>query len=121
MKISVLCESPLLQKTFKNFLGTNLYKEDESDILIADYKIETKKEFILVSNTKEADLKKPFTKEELFDILNLKFEKLKKFKQNNKAQNSLKNDKEKIMEQRLRNLTNQYIKKVLQIVKESNG
>lgn len=69
MKIKIQCKSLLLEKALKMFLkkyivaGANNY-----DILISDYEINSTKLF-LIQNTIKSNIKKPFTKRDLFSKL----------------------------------------------------
>ncbi|MBU0633159.1 hypothetical protein KKA17_11000 [bacterium] len=69
MKVAVKCESPLLQKSLELFLSKYLSPLKSSDIVISDQKLDIDKKTIYISDSKDADLIKPFSKSQLILVL----------------------------------------------------
>lgn len=69
MKVAVKCESPLLQKSLELFLSKYLSPLKSSDIVISDQKLDIDKKTIYISDNKDADLVKPFSKSQLILVL----------------------------------------------------
>jgi hypothetical protein len=69
MKVMIKCLSPLLQKTLEIYLQKYIYDIELADVLITDTKVLSEKVVFLVGTEEDADLKIPFTKEELYDAL----------------------------------------------------
>lgn len=65
MKIAVLCDSPLLEKTLKNFLGNNVTPLGSCDFVVSDKKRELHKPVFIIGNDEDADLHKPFSRSSL--------------------------------------------------------
>lgn len=67
MKIKIQCKSLLLEKALKMFLKDYVVNNNYN-ILISDYKINSAKLF-LINKTKSSNLQKPFSREDLFSKL----------------------------------------------------
>jgi len=66
MKIAVLCDSLLLKKSLETYLKGHIVVKEYADLIICDRKITSDKPIFLVSHSKNAELRVPFTKAELF-------------------------------------------------------
>ncbi|MDD3343038.1 MAG: hypothetical protein PHR87_05620 [Sulfurospirillaceae bacterium] len=64
MKIALVCQSLLLSRALKSFLGDNVVPYKKSDFVISDKKIELDKPIFFVSSI-EGDLLIPFSKSSL--------------------------------------------------------
>lgn len=69
MKVAVKCESPLLQRSLEMFLDKNLSPMKSCDIVVSDQKLDVDQKTVYISNESDADLTKPFSKSQLFLIL----------------------------------------------------
>ena len=73
MKIAVECKSPLLQKSLELFLSKYLTSFKQCDIVVRDEKCLNDERCFFVSNDKNADLIKPFSKSQLILALENKY------------------------------------------------
>ena len=73
MKIAVECKSPLLQKSLELFLSKYLTSLKQCDIVVRDEKCLNDERCFFVSNDKNADLIKPFSKSQLILALENKY------------------------------------------------
>lgn len=62
MKIALICDSPLLEKSMKNFLGEYIAPLGSCDFVVSDKKRELHKPIFYISNDDDAHLKKPFSR-----------------------------------------------------------
>ena len=69
MKVKPKCTSPLLQQTLLLYLDPYLFEEELCDIIITDRKIKSKKVVFRIGFDDKADLKEPFTHQELLQTL----------------------------------------------------
>lgn len=70
MKVAVACESPLLQRSLELFLEGRLSSQRHCDIVIRDYEIHNDEHLsLIIGNTHNVDLQKPFSKAQLFHAL----------------------------------------------------
>ncbi len=65
VKIAVICESELLQKSLEVYLKDMLAPLEECDFVLSDYQACDLKPVCLVGNAQSAHIKNPFTKESL--------------------------------------------------------
>ncbi|SQB98993.1 hypothetical protein [Helicobacter fennelliae] len=61
MKIAIVCESELLQKSLEIYLKEYLSSLSDCDFVISDYNASDLKPLCLVGNGQNAHIKKPFT------------------------------------------------------------
>jgi hypothetical protein len=66
MKIALLCDSLLLKRSLEIYLEGHIVAQEYAELIICDKLLQIKKPTLLVSHTKKADLRVPFTKAELF-------------------------------------------------------
>jgi hypothetical protein len=69
MRVAVKCESPLLQRSLEMFLDKNLSPMKSCDIVVSDQKLDLDQKIVYISNESDADLTKPFSKSQLFLVL----------------------------------------------------
>lgn len=62
MKIAIICDSPLLEKSMKNFLREYVAPLGSCDFVISDKKRELHKPIFYISNNDDGHLKKPFSR-----------------------------------------------------------
>jgi len=65
LKVAVICDSPLLEKSIKNFLKEYITPLGICDFVISDKKRELHKPIFYIGNHENSDLKKPFSKSTL--------------------------------------------------------
>lgn len=66
MKIALLCDSLLLKRSLEIYLQGHIVSQEYAELIICDRLRQMDKPTLLVSHTKKADLRVPFTKAELF-------------------------------------------------------
>ncbi len=66
MKLALICDSMLLQKSLETYLRGHIVPQEYAELIICDKLLQSNKPMLLVSHTKKADLRVPFTKAELF-------------------------------------------------------
>jgi hypothetical protein len=121
MKIAVTCKSPLLQKSLELFLDKYLCSNKQCDIVVRDVKCLNDERCFYISNEKDADLLKPFSKSQLILELEKKYKSLNK-NDTQKSESIEKNIQENqmdfsILEKRIEFLTQEYQKNILRAVK----
>lgn len=66
MKIAIVCDSQLLQKSLEMFLDEHIVNVKNCDIIVSDKKLEnSNKDILYIDSSDNADLKKPFSKSQL--------------------------------------------------------
>ena len=121
MKIALQFESPLLLKSLEMQLKNHLSSIKSADIILSDKKIKTKKPVLLISSDyAKANIKKPYTRAQLFLAL-------EDFYKQEKEKNIIKDTIEpKILfnanstltlEEKIEKLTKQFTKDIVQAVK----
>jgi hypothetical protein len=116
MKIAVVCQSPLLQKSLEIFLKKYISSAKKSDIIVRDtpcMKTESKPCFY-IGNDSEADLMKPFSKSQLILALERRYKEL--FEKQEVQQNEASMDFS-ILEKRIDTLTQEYKENILRAVR----
>jgi hypothetical protein len=73
MRVSIECDSPLLQRSLELFLRGHICAYEESDLVIRDHEKPSEHKTVLrIGNEADADLRKPFSKEALWDVIDAK-------------------------------------------------
>ncbi len=118
MKIAVVCKSPLLQKGLELFLQNHLSIMKHCDLVVCDVKIDTDTACLYISQ-EDADLKKPFTKAELFLAIEQKLNEATNC--DTYEDNVLKPSEQKvnfsILQERIEQLTLEYQNNILKVIK----
>ncbi len=123
MKVAVECQSPLLQKSLELFLSKHLCSLKQCDIVVRDVECLNDERCFYVSNKKNADLMKPFSKSQLILALEKRYEELK---EDDVIEDELVESSEKlenepmdfdILEKRIEYLTKEYQENILRAVK----
>lgn len=108
MKVAIECDSMLLQVSLEIFLRDFQSNLDESDFLITDKLLRSDKPLLFISNSSnQAYLKKPFSKSRLLVAV-------EKF-YNENVKNKDKQDK---LKSQMQELTNDFVEKLMVVVKE---
>ncbi len=74
MKVSLVCESPLLQKSLEIYLKPYLSTYEACDFVITDREVRSKKPVLVIGKREDATLQVPFSKEEALSKTQLFFE-----------------------------------------------
>lgn len=69
MKIALICDSLLLQKTLQSYLKAFIVAKEDAQIVICDRLLRSDKPIFLVGHTERADLRVPFTQEGLLEAV----------------------------------------------------
>ena len=119
MKISLVCQSLLLSKALKSFLGDEIVSYKQCDFVISDKKIELDKPIFYISST-QGELLIPFSKSSLMIELD-------RFYQNMlaKERNGLENVQlplpNVILEEKISALTEKFRKDLIQTIRDYCG
>jgi len=112
MKIAVECKSPLLQKALEIFLSPYLTSINLCEIVIKDEKCLNNKKCFYISQDSDADLIKPFSKEQLVEALNNRYKSLEYIEDIDEEVLDF-----GILERRIEYLTKEYQQNILKAVK----
>ena len=111
MKVSVECQSPLLQKSLEIFLADYLCSTKQCDIVVRDAECINDVRCFYISTDKNADLIKPFSKSQLILALEERYSKLN-------VKNSIDDKIDfSILERRIDSLTKEYQQNIINAVK----
>jgi len=120
MKVAVVCESPLLQRSLELFLDKHLSSLKQCDIVLRDKRVMDSHHCLYISDEADADLKKPFSKTQLFLALENFYQKIEDIQviQANVEEIDASEGRDfSLLEQRIEQLTTSYKKDVLRVVK----
>lgn len=122
MKVAVQCESPLLQRSLELFLSEHLSSIKQCDVVIRDKKIIDSHYSIYISSAEDADIKKPFSRSQLYLKLEnfyKKMEDVQSIKDDVEEIEYMNEDKKdfRLLEQRIDQLTLEYKNSVMKVVK----
>ncbi len=120
MKVAVVCESPLLQRSLELFLGKHLSSLKQCDLVLRDKKVIDSYHNLYISEEKDADIKKPFSKTQLFIVLDNFYRKMEDIQVIQSEVQELEKGESKdfeLLEKRIDQLTDTYKRDVLRIVK----
>ena len=119
MKIAVECRSLLLQKAIENFLGKHLSSLKQGKIVVRDFQSDDERTFF-ISNGKNGDLKKPFSKSQLLLALENRY---KEMQLEDTQQQKLPSEQPnfEILQKRIEMLTDEYQKRILEAIKAFYG
>ncbi len=65
MKVALVCDSPLLKKSLELYLKEHVSSYEESDFVISDRAVKSKKPVLYIGKRHDATLSVPFSKEEV--------------------------------------------------------
>ncbi|MEA1892812.1 MAG: hypothetical protein U9N33_08880 [Campylobacterota bacterium] len=117
MKVAVECQSPLLQKSLELFLSSYQSSLKQCDIVVRDFKVKDDEKTFYISQDKDSDLVKPFSKSALVLALERRYETISS--KNQKELSDINNEKIdfSILEKRIEQLTREYQQNILKAVK----
>lgn len=123
MKVAVQCESALLQRSIELFLEEHLSSLKQCDLVIRDKKIMDSYHSLYVSSSADADIKKPFSRSQLYLSLEKFYQKIEEIKsvQDYDEANvtfSPMQDEYARLEEQIDILTQEYKNKLIKLVKE---
>ncbi|MDF1880102.1 hypothetical protein JHD50_02095 [Sulfurimonas sp. MAG313] len=120
MKVAVQCESALLQRSLELFLDTHLSSLKQCDVVIRDKKIMDAHHSLFVSSSMQADIKKPFSRSQLYLTLEKFYNKMVDIESvqayDEEVLNSVQNPYA-ALEQQIEIITQEYKNKILKTVK----
>jgi hypothetical protein len=122
VKVAIACESPLLQRSLELFLEGRLSSQRHCDIVIRDREVRNDEQLsLLIGTSDNSDLRKPFSKAQLFHALG---QKLNVVRQENIPQVSPLVEEEEetdvsfdILERHIEKLTREYQSNILKAVR----
>ena len=121
MKVAIQCDSPLLQRALELFCKEDVVSYNECDVVIRDKEIPSEnKETLFIGNFLNADLGKPFSKEELYRSLEIKFGPIcREEEPKNDYISSNRNEGNKlwILEEQIRVLTREYQNNIIKAIR----
>jgi len=120
MKVAVVCESPLLQRSLELFLGPHLSSLKQCDIVLRDKKVIDSHHSFYISESDDADIKKPFSKTQLFLFLEKFYQKMEDIQVIQSEVQEIEKSESKdfaLLEKRIDQLTQEYKTSLLHIVK----
>ena len=120
MKVAVVCESPLLQRSLELFLDKHLSSLKQCDLVLRDKKVMDSHHCLVISDSPDADIKKPFSKTQLYLALEKFYTKMEDINTIKSEVMGIENDETKdfrLLEQRIEQLTQEYKSSVLRVVK----
>jgi len=122
MKVAVVCQSPLLQKSLEIFLSKYLSSSKRSDIIIRDEACLQEEKCFYIASDAKADLIKPFSKSQLILALEKRYKEIQvKKKSPQKAEGEKELSQESmdftILEKRIEYLTQEYQANILRTIK----
>jgi virulence-associated protein VagC len=127
MKIAVVCNSQLLQKSLEIFLEPHLTKMKNADIVLTDNKeLECDADRLYISSEDDADIIKPFSKSQLFMAIDKLTKEQRDRRTINELSKSMLKDEEKedvelkdfaILERRIDQITQEYKSNIITAIK----
>ena len=120
MKVAVQCESALLQRSLELFLDGHLSSLKQCDVVLRDTKIMDSHHSLYISDDVDSDLKKPFSRSQLFVVLEAFYSKITEIESVQAYDEEIELSEGKdftLLEERIDQLTQEYKKNVLRVVK----
>ncbi len=120
MKVAVQCESGLLQRSLELFLEGHLSSLKQCDVVLRDTKIMDSHHSLYISDDEDADLKKPFSRSQLFVVLEAFYNKMEEIDSVQSYDEEVERSEVKdftLLEERIDQLTQEYKSNVLRVVK----
>ncbi len=120
MKVAVQCESALLQRSLELFLDKHLSSLKQCDVVIRDKKILDSYHSLYISGTEECDIKKPFSRSQLYLALENFYKKIVNVQEIEAFDQEVKSSESRdfsILEERIEILTEEYKNNLIKVVK----
>jgi len=120
MKVAVQCESALLQRSLELFLDEHLSSLKQCDVVIRDKKIMDSHHSLYVSGDQDSDIKKPFSRSQLYLALENFYKKIVHIQDIEACTEEIESFESKdftLLEERIEALTQEYKNNLMKIVK----
>ena len=120
MKVAVQCESALLQRSLELFLEGHLSSLKQCDVVLRDKKIMDSHHTLYISDGDDADLKKPFSRSQLFVALEAFYKKIVDVESIQAYDEEVELSKGRdftLLEERIDQLTQEYKQNLLRVIK----
>jgi hypothetical protein len=117
LKVAVVCDSVLLKKSLELFLRGKLSDFASADVVISDRNFECEKPILLVGNSNNCDIKKPFGKVKLISLLENYENDVKVKKEILEPKTKSVQSSDKSMEDQLDSLLKEFTRKLVEIIK----
>ncbi len=120
MKVAVQCESALLQRSLELFLDGHLSSLKQCDVVLRDRKIMDSHHSLYISDDSDADIKKPFSRSQLFVVLEAFYNKMEEIESVQAYDDEIESSDNKdfrLLEERIDQLTQEYKQNILHVVK----
>jgi len=125
MKVAVQCESALLQRSLELFLDDHLSSLKQCDLVIRDKKVMDSYHSLYISNNSESDIKKPFSKSQLYLALENFYQKMVDIQSVQAYDEEIEDtnrekDSYALLEERIDILTQEYKDNIMKLIKAFN-
>lgn len=120
MKVAVQCESALLQRSLELFLDGHLSSLKQCDVVLRDRKVMDSHHTLYISDKDDADIKKPFSRSQLFLVLESFYNKLEDIESVHVYDEEVNSSHEKdfiLLEAKIDQLTQEYKRNLLDTIK----
>ncbi len=120
MKVAVQCESALLQRSLELFLNGHLSSLKQCDVVLRDRKVMDSHHTLYISDKDDADIKKPFSRSQLFLVLESFYNKLEDIESVHVYDEEVNSSHEKdfiLLEAKIDQLTQEYKRNLLDTIK----
>lgn len=120
MKVAVQCESPLLQRSLELFLEGHISSVKQCDVVIRDKKIIDSYHSLYVSGGADADIKKPFSRSQLYLALENFYKKIEGIENIQRYDEEIELSEGRdfsLLEARIDQLTNEYKNNLMNTIK----
>jgi len=120
MKVAVQCESALLQRSLELFLDQHLTSLRHCDVVIRDKKIMDSHHSLYISGSGDADIKKPFSRSQLYLALENFYKKIVHIQEVEAYDDEIERSDRKdfsLLEERIDMLTQEYKNNLLKVIK----
>jgi len=120
MKVAVQCESALLQRSLELFLEEHLSSLKQCDVVIRDKKIMDSHHSLYISGTEDSDIKKPFSRSQLYLALENFYKKVVHIQEIKACDEDIEPSDHmdlSLLEERIEILTQEYKNNIMKVVK----
>lgn len=111
MKVALVCDSPLLQKSLEIYLKECVSSYEACDFVISDRKVKSQKPVLFIGKREDATLKVPFSKEEVLS-------KTQQFYMRHLGEQE---EEQEALERELAKLNKKHKEKIERIIREFHG
>jgi len=116
LKISIICDSLLLQNSLEIFLREYLSSYKQCELVLSDKKRDIDKPVVIINSSKDADIKIPFSKSSLLvDLQNIY---QKSFKKDNIGQKKVEQNNLWKLERKIDKLTLEFRENLIKTIRD---